>query len=232
MSSGLEDVQPTAGARPPRAWFQSDAPATDLSGDWRFRLSGRADADTGFVAGDFDDSAWASLPVPAHWQLHGHGAPAYTNVVYPFPVDPPHVPTENPTGDYRVWFRLPDGWDAERTVLRFEGADSHLQVWCDGRELGSSTGSRLPAEFDATASLAAADGPEHLLAVRVRQWSAASYLEDQDMWWLSGIFREVRLLARPAGAVGDWFVHAGYDHETGAGTLRVDADVPARVSVP
>ena len=116
-------------------------------------------------------------------------------------------------------------------MLRFEGADSSLQVWLNGQELGSSTGSRLPVEFDATAALAAG-GPDHLLAARVRQWSAASYLEDQDMWWLSGIFREVRLLARPAGAIGDWFVHAGYDHRTGAGTLRVDADVPARLSVP
>jgi beta-galactosidase len=229
MSSGLEDVQPTAGARPPRAWFQSDAPATDLSGDWRFRLSGRADADTGFVAGDFDDSAWASLPVPAHWQLHGCGVPAYTNVVYPFPVDPPHVPTENPTGDYRLVFRLPDGWTAERTVLRFEGVDSWFRVWLNGQELGSSTGSRLPVEFDATATLRQGD---NLLAVRVHQWSAASYLEDQDMWWLSGIFREVRLLARPAGAIEDFFIHADYDHVCGAGTLRVNVDVPARLTVP
>jgi beta-galactosidase len=229
MSSGLEDVQPTAGARLPRAWFRSDAPAIDLSGDWRFRLSGRADADTGFVAGDFDDSAWASLPVPAHWQLHGYGAPAYTNVAYPFPVDPPHVPTENPTGDYRLVFRLPADWDAERTVLRFEGVDSCCRVWLNGQELGSSTGSRLPVEFDATATLRQGD---NLLAVRVHQWSAASYLEDQDMWWLSGIFREVRLLARPAGAIEDFFIHADYDHVSGAGSLRVDIDVPARLSVP
>ena len=220
------------GGLPPRAWpGGSDARSLDLSGSWRFRLSPRAGTDPGFADPGFDDAGWASLPVPSHWQLHGYGAPAYTNVVYPFPVDPPHVPTENPTGDYRVGFRLPEGWDAERTVLRFEGADSSLQVWLNGRELGSSTGSRLPVEFDATAALAAG-GPDHLLAARVRQWSAASYLEDQDMWWLSGIFREVRLLARPAGAIGDWFVHAGYDHRTGAGTLRVDADVPARLSVP
>jgi beta-galactosidase len=220
------------GGLPPRAWpGGSDARSLDLSGSWRFRLSPWADADPGFADPGFDDAGWASLPVPSHWQLHGYGAPAYTNVVYPFPVDPPHVPTENPTGDYRVGFRLPEGWDDERIVLRFEGADSSLQVWLNGRELGSSTGSRLPVEFDATAALAAG-GPDHLLAARVRQWSAASYLEDQDMWWLSGIFREVRLLARPAGAIGDWFVHAGYDHRTGAGTLRVDADVPARLSVP
>ncbi|HEV3497986.1 MAG TPA: glycoside hydrolase family 2 TIM barrel-domain containing protein, partial [Actinomycetes bacterium] len=221
-----------SGGLPARAWSSSDAPSLDLSGDWRFRLSPRADAGLEFADPGYDDSGWARMPVPSHWQLHGYGAPAYTNVVYPFPVDPPHVPTENPTGDYRVRFRLPDGWDAQRTVLRFEGADSWLQVWCDGQELGTSTGSRLPVEFDVTAALAVNAGGDHLLAARVRQWSAASYLEDQDMWWLSGIFREVRLLARPAGAIGDWFVHADYDHETGAGTLRVDADVPARVTVP
>jgi beta-galactosidase len=226
-----EDPRPGVGARPPRAWPASDAPALDLSGAWRFRLSPRADGDTAFADPGFDDTGWERLPVPSHWQLHGHGAPAYTNVAYPFPVDPPHVPTENPTGDHRVAFRLPDGWDAERTVLRFEGVDSWCRVWLNGRELGTSSGSRLPVEFDATAALAA-PGQDNLLAVRVHQWSAASYLEDQDMWWLSGIFREVRLLARPAGGIEDWFVHAGYDHQTGEGTLRVDADVPARVSVP
>jgi beta-galactosidase len=141
------------------------------------------------------------------------------------------VPSENPTGDYRVRFRLPAGWDAERTVLRFEGVDSWCRVWLNGVELGHAGGSRLPVELDATAALAPA-GQENLLAARVPQWSAGSYLEDQDMWWLSGIFREVRLLARPAGAIDDWFVHAGYDHRTGAGSLRVEASVPARVTVP
>jgi beta-galactosidase len=219
-----------AGALPPRAWPASDARSLELSGSWRFRLSPRADGDSGFADPGFDDSGWDRLPVPSHWQLHGYGAPAYTNVAYPFPVDPPHVPTDNPTGDYRVAFRLPADWDAERTVLRFEGVDSWCRVWLNGQELGSSGGSRLPVEFDATGALRPGDG--NLLAARVQQWSAASYLEDQDMWWLSGIFREVRLLARPAGAVDDWFVHAGYDHETGAGALRVDAGVPARVTVP
>ena len=232
MSPGPDDrLGLGAGAGPPRAWPASDAQALDLSGSWRFRLSPRADADDAFADPGFDDAGWATLPVPSHWQLHGYGAPAYTNVVYPFPVDPPHVPTDNPTGDYRVGFRLPGDWAAERTVLRFEGVDSAFRVWLNGRELGGSTGSRLPAEFDATAALAPPGG-DNLLAVRVRQWSAASYLEDQDMWWLSGIFREVRLLARPAGAIDDWFVHAGYDHETGAGTLRVEASVPARLTVP
>jgi beta-galactosidase len=226
-----EDPRPDTEARPARAWPESDAPSLDLSGTWRFRLSPRADADDGFADPGLDDGDWDRLPVPSHWQLHGHGAPAYTNVAYPFPVDPPRVPTENPTGDYRTRFRLPEGWDAERTVLRFEGVDSFLRVWCNGRELGSSGGSRLPLELDVTAALRP-PGEDNLLAVRVHQWSAGSYLEDQDMWWLSGIFREVRLLARPTGGIEDWFVHAGYDHQTGAGSLRVDADVPARLTVP
>src|ERR671921_1741266 len=115
----------------PRARLRSDAPALSLDGEWAFRL---------------DDGEWDRLPVPSHWQLHGHGAPAYTNVAYPFPIDPPNVPDENPTGDHRVGFRLPEGWDAERTVLRFEGVDSWCRVWCNGRELGTSSGSRLPVE--------------------------------------------------------------------------------------
>ena len=220
-----------AGALPQRAWPASDARTLDLSGSWRFRLSPRADGDTGFADPGFDDRGWDQLPVPSHWQLHGYGAPAYTNVAYPFPVDPPHVPSENPTGDYRLRFRLPAGWEAERTVLRFEGVDSWCHVWLNGAELGHSGGSRLPVEFDASAALAPA-GQDNLLAVRVPQWSVGSYLEDQDMWWLSGIFREVRLLARPAGAIDDWLVHADYDHQTGAGSLRVEASVPARVTVP
>src|SRR5919107_3030763 len=210
----VEDPSPPRGTRPPRAWLSSDAPRISLNGAWAFRLLPGADAaPPDFAAPGFDDRDWARLPVPSHWQLHGHGAPAYTNGAYPFPVDPPHVPDENPTGDHRVGFRLPEGWDAERTVLRFEGVDSWCRVWCNGRELGTSSGSRLPVEFDLTGAVAA-PGEDNLLAVRVHQWSAGSYLEDQDMWWLSGIFREVRVLARPAGAVGDWFVPPGYDPRT------------------
>ena len=217
------------GALPPRAWpGGSDAPSLDLSGDWRFRLSERADADDGFAEPGFDDAGWATLPVPSHWQLHGHGAPAYTNVVYPFPVDPPHVPTENPTGDYRVGFRLPDGWDAERTVLRFEGADSHLQVWCNGQELGSSTGSRLPAEFDATAALAAAAAPSTCwpsgsssgrppATSRTRTCGGCPGSSGRSGCWPARPGRSRTASSTPATTT-----------RTGAGTLRVDADVPAR----
>jgi beta-galactosidase len=236
-----EQFHPWTGAEQPRAWFRSSAPVLDLSGDWKFRWSPRADTPADFTGPPQDlppgDQDWATLPVPSHWQLHGYGAPAYTNIRYPFPVDPPRVPTDNPTGDYRVTFRVPPGWPAGRVMLRFDGVDSCARVWLNGAELGVISGSRLPAEFDVTRALNPS-GQDNLLAVRVHQWSSGSYLEDQDMWWLSGIFRRVMLLARPEGGVRDYFVHAGYDHRTGRGTLRVDADVdagpdtPARVTVP
>ncbi|MBB4931087.1 beta-galactosidase [Lipingzhangella halophila] len=224
-----ESFAPSAGTRPPRARFRSDAPELDLDCTWRFRLLPRADQPTGgFEQPGFDDSGWDTLPVPAHWQLHGHGRPAYTNVSYPFPIDPPHVPDDNPTGDYRRVFDLPHDWPDGPAVLRFDGVDSCFAVWLNGTALGYSTGSRLPTEFDVAPLLR---GGRNTLAVRVHQWSAASYLEDQDMWWLSGIFRDVRLLSRPAGGLDDFFLHAGYDHTTGTGTLRVDTRTSARITV-
>jgi beta-galactosidase len=228
-----EQFHPWAGAEPPRAWFRSSAPSLDLSGDWKFRWSGRADGPADFARPSADDADWATLPVPSHWQLHGFGAPAYTNIRYPFPLDPPRVPTGNPTGDYRVRFSLPPGWPAGRTILRFDGVDSCARIWLNGTELGIISGSRLPAEFDLAGALNSSD-QENVLAVRVHQWSSGSYLEDQDMWWLSGIFRQVMLLARPDGGVRDYFVHTEYDHRTGQGTLRVDVDAggPARITVP
>src|SRR4051794_24874127 len=108
--SYLDDVSPGYGALPPRAAFTTDAPRLSLNGDWRFHLSPTlADAPEGFELDTFDDADWATLPVPSNWQMHGHGKPAYTNVSYPFPVDPPYVPSDNPTGDYRVEFTA--GWD-------------------------------------------------------------------------------------------------------------------------
>ncbi|SEF18548.1 glycoside hydrolase family 2 TIM barrel-domain containing protein [Jiangella alba] len=218
---------PGEGTLPPRATFASDAPALSLNGAWRFRWSPTVRATEGFEDPSFDDSAWAFLPVPSHWQLHGYGAPWYTNSPYPFPIDPPRVPDENPSGEYRLTFRAPS-WAGQRAVLRFDGVDSFFTAWLNGQRLGYATGSRLPSEFDVTAHLR--PGADNVLAVRVHQWSAGSYLEDQDMWWLSGIFRDVTLLARPAGSVHDFTVHADYDGETG--TLRVDADGAARVLVP
>ena len=218
-----EDFGPGVGGLPPRATFGSDAPRLDLGGRWRFHLSPSvAEAPAGVSEPDFDDSGWVGLPVPSTWQSQGHGRPAYTNVVYPFPIDPPFVPTENPTGDHRVAFEVPADWAGVPAVLRFDGIDSCGRIWLNGRELGVTQGSRLPVEFDVGAVLR--PGERNVLAVRVHQWSAGSYLEDQDQWWLSGIFRDVTLISRPAGGIGDFFVHADVDHVAGRGSLRVDTD--------
>lgn len=111
-----ENFKPWTGALPPRAWHTSDAARLSLNGHWRFRLSRTATAGTDFAVADFDDSKWDTIPVPSHWVLEGHGKPIYTNLEYPFPVDPPRVPTENPTGDYRRELVLPADWPTEGKV--------------------------------------------------------------------------------------------------------------------
>ncbi|WP_329001866.1 DUF4981 domain-containing protein [Kribbella sp. NBC_00709] len=218
-----EDPGPGYGALAPRAAVRSDAPRLSLNGQWRFRLAPSvAAAAEGFEAVDFDDSDWDWLPVPSSWPMHGHGSPAYTNQKYPFPVDPPCVPDENPTGDHRLVFELPASWSGP-SVLRFDGVDSCARVWLNGVELGVTRGSRLPAEFAVDDVLRAG---RNVLAVRVHQWSSGSYLEDQDMWWLPGIFRDVTLISQPV----DVFVHA--DYADGAGLLLVESVPGAVVRIP
>ncbi|MEU9135900.1 glycoside hydrolase family 2 TIM barrel-domain containing protein [Streptomyces sp. NPDC048404] len=228
----VEDVSPGSGVLPPRAWYAaSDARSLSLNGGWDFRLSPTADTeDDSFATEGYDPAGWARVEVPGHWVLQGHGSPIYTNHLYPFPVDPPRVPTENPTGDHLRRFDLPSHWPADGgTVLRFDGVESCARVWLNGTDLGEFKGSRLPHELAVGHLLKPG---ANVLAVRVHQWSAGSYLEDQDQWWLPGIFRDVTLLHRPPGSVLDFFVHASYDHHQGLGTLRVDSDVDGRVLVP
>ncbi|MFB7494485.1 glycoside hydrolase family 2 TIM barrel-domain containing protein [Streptomyces sp. NPDC056161] len=225
LSAYVSDIAPGRGAlRPARSWLRSDAPSRSLNGPWRFRLSPTASAAEDFAADDFDDAGWDSIPVPAHWVLQGDGAygrPIYTNRQFPFPIDPPHVPDENPTGDYRRHVDIPADWsDAERVVLRFDGVESLFKVWVNGVEIGSAAGSRLTHEFDVTSAVRPGD---NVVSVRVHQWSAASYVEDQDQWWLPGIFRDVTLTARPAGGIEDVWLRTGFEDGRG----RVDPEVVA-----
>lgn len=206
---------PTLNALPPRATFVPYPSAelalagrpspwvVDLNGRWRFHL-----ASSVLEAPDWAPESWGEIDVPGMWQMQGHGNPAYTNVLYPFPVDPPRVPTENPTGSYWRTFEVPGGWRAGRVLLRFEGVDSAYLVWVNGELVGGAKGSRLPAEFDITGALRS--GPNEL-AIRVAQWSDGSYVEDQDQWWLSGVFRDVSLVFRPDGAHQDAHVRADWD---------------------
>ena len=212
----VEDHSTGSGRRtPPRAWLRSDAPELSLNGEWDFRLHashhGLPDPTDGG-----DDDSWQTITVPSHWVLGpegalpeeaGRGRPIYTNVQFPFPIDPPFVPDENPTADHRRRFTLP-GWAAERVLLRFDGVESVYRVWLNGTEVGVGKGSRLVQEFDVTAALRPGDNE---LVVRVHQWSSMSYVEDQDQWWLPGIFRDVTLLARPAGALDDVWLQTDLD---------------------
>ncbi|WP_347352304.1 glycoside hydrolase family 2 TIM barrel-domain containing protein [Intrasporangium sp.] len=221
----VEEIGPGRGARrAARSWLHTDAPTLSLAGQWRFRLLAGVPGQPGaggvlppgespedMAAEGFDDAGWDGIRVPAHWVLEGdgrYGRPIYTNVQFPFPLDPPHVPDDNPTGDYRRGFELPDSWSAAAAVvLRFDGVESRYRVWVNGVEIGVGTGSRLPQEFDVTAAVRPG---ANTIAVRVHQWSADSYVEDQDQWWLPGIFREVTLQARPVGGIEDVWVRAGF----------------------
>ena len=231
---GLESVEPGRGSLPARAYLSSDAPRLSLNGQWQFRLSPgiRSAPAEGWQLGQ-DFSGFTSLTVPSSWPMHGHGKPAYTNVQFPFAVEPPHVPEENPIGDHVLTFEAGPEF-LPGALLRFNGIDSAGTVWLNGVELGTTRGSRLAHEFDVSGILVQGS---NTLAVRVAQFSAASYLEDQDMWWLPGIFRDVTLQARPADGIDDVFVHADYDHRTGEGLLRVEVSrggeaIDAVVRVP
>lgn len=177
-------------------------------------------------------SLWTRIPVPSHWQLFGYGRPQYTNVQYPFPVLPPRVPAENPTGTYRRTFVVPPEWLLQqnglghrigRIRLRFDGVDSAYHVWLNGTLIGYAQGSRNPAEFDVTDHVNLGAGAENELWVRVYQWSDGSYIEDQDQWWLSGIFRDVWLIPSFGPAwIEDWHVETTFDSQFRDAMLHLD----------
>ncbi|MCK9222655.1 MAG: DUF4981 domain-containing protein [Limnochordia bacterium] len=195
-------------------WFEL------LNGQWKFHYADApALAPGNFFAEDYDVSAWDDIEVPCSWQVLGYGRPHYTNVEYPFPVDPPFVPSDNPTGSYRRDFVLSEDWGERQVFLRFEGVDSAFYVWVNGQKVGFSKGSRLPAEFDITPYVRCG---KNVLAVQVYQWSDGSYLEDQDMWWLSGIFRDVYIYATPRTHIYDLTVVSELDAQYQDATLKLE----------
>ncbi|KAK6459509.1 glycosyl hydrolases family 2, TIM barrel domain-containing protein [Scheffersomyces xylosifermentans] len=175
---------------------------------------------------------FGKIEVPGHWQLQGHGHPHYTNIVYPFVVDPPNPPSKNPTGTYVKNFRTPDGWSKDdfEFRLRFEGVDNSYHVFLNGNLIGYSEGSRNSAEFDITSSIDTQN--ENEVMVRVYQWSSSSYIEDQDQWWLSGIFRDVYILGfNTAGYVKDFEVQTKFDGSYQNSKLEVDIELNKVASV-
>jgi len=210
-----------------------------LNGNWKFHHSGNPSAKpAGFEAPAFDDSGWKEIPVPSNWQLHGFGVPAYTNITYPFAKDPPRVMSEPPqqfstfplanrnqVGSYRHRFTVPDAWKGRHTFIVFGAVDSAFYLWINGKKVGYSQDSRTPAEFDISPYLH--DG-DNLLAAEVYQFSDGSYLEDQDMFRLSGIFRDVYLWSAADLDVRDFQINLGLTDDYKAGTFQFSATVANR----
>ncbi|MFP6639777.1 MAG: glycoside hydrolase family 2 TIM barrel-domain containing protein, partial [Myxococcota bacterium] len=194
-----------------------------LDGHWRFRLCQRPDwTPAGFQEGGFDDSSWDEALVPGNWTCQGHDRPHYTNIQMPFPGEPPEVPEDNPTGLYRRKFRIPEPWKGRRVVVHFGGAESVLYAWLNGRPLGLSKDSRLPTEFDVTSHLV--EGENTLVAMVVR-WSDATYIEDQDHWFMAGLHREVYLYSTHPIYLADLKVQSELDEEGDQGLLNLEVQV-------
>lgn len=205
-----------------------------LNGQWKFNWVPKpADRPKDFFKPGFDDSAWDTIKVPSNWEIEGYGTAIYTNSHYPFPKKPPFIPHEdNPVGSYRTAFTLPTDWDGKSIHLTFDGVSSAFKVWVNGTELGYSQGSRTAVAFDITAALKAG---KNELAVEVYRWCDGSYLEDQDFWRLSGIFRDVYLEARTPQHIRDFHVVTDLDATYTDAQLIVDLelsqDQPAAVDL-
>ncbi|MEK3982038.1 glycoside hydrolase family 2 TIM barrel-domain containing protein [Paenibacillus sp. FSL K6-3166] len=197
-----------------------------LNGIWKFSFFETPDLRVvDFYKAHFDCSNWATIPVPSHWQFHGYDYPQYTNVRYPWAesepdLKPPFAPTKyNPVGSYIRTFTVPESWNGQPVYLSFQGVESAFYVWVNGERVGYCEDTFTPSEFDITPYLVTGDNK---LAVEVYRWCDASWLEDQDFWRLSGIFREVYLYTAPSVHVADFFVKTELDEDFVHADLNVD----------
>ena len=192
----------------------------NLNGIWSFLfLEAPEYSPENFYKEDSNTEGWNKITVPGNWQLQGYGKMHYSDLWYNFPINPPYVPTENPTGIYKRKFSLDDSWLGKRIILKFNGVDSAYNLWINGQEVGYSKGARIQGEFDITNHVRVG---ENQCVVRVYQWSDGTYLEDQDMWWLSGIFRDVELYSEPFLGIYDFKIETDLDEKYENGTLSID----------
>jgi len=214
------------GDRTKSPWWQS------LNGEWDFCYFEKPEfVPEAFLSPEYVPTvadSWAKLPVPSNWTMHGYDRPHYTNTQMPFPNQPPEVPEANPTGLYRRTFTVPKDWAGRRTVLHIGAAESVLALWVDGVPVGLAKDSRLPSEFDLTAYVRA--GELHTLTAVVVKWSDASFIEDQDHWWMAGIHREVYLYSQATHYIEDLFVRGDLDESLRKGTLAIEARLGAPAS--
>lgn len=196
-----------------------------LNGNWKFHYCEDVNESPGdFWEDTFDDSAWNLIPVPGSWQVYGYGIPIYTNTIYPFQENsellcPPYVPEDkNSKGIYRTVFTRTKKQMEEQTILRFDGVESAFYVWVNGHKIGFSQNTFSPAEFNITEYVR--EG-ENTLAVEVYRYCSCSYIEDQDMWRLSGIFRDVLLISEPWVRIQDFEVRTYLQNDYEDANLNV-----------
>jgi beta-galactosidase len=195
-----------------------------LNGQWKFHWAEKpAERPEEFFRDDFDTAGWDDIPVPSHWQLHDYGIPVYLNRPYVFKKNPPYIHNDyNPVGSYRTEFLLPEGWQDRQTFLVFDGVKSAFYLWVNGQKVGYSQGSMTPAEFNITRHLR--DGTNSL-SVEVYRWSDGSYLECQDFWRLSGIYRDVYLFSTPQVHLRDFRVITDLDENYRNALLKVSVNL-------
>ena len=208
-----------------------------LNGDWKFNWVPKPELrPIIFFKTNFDDSAWTNIVVPSNWEMKGFGTPIYLGSGYPFKIDPPRVTSEPPTnwtafaqrdpvGSYRKIFSLPEKWHGRRVFIHFDGVDSAFYLWVNGTRVGFSKDSRTPAEFELTDFVKPG---ANQLAVEVYRWSDGSYLEDQDMWRMSGIFRPVYLYSNAAARIRDFTVRTDLDSNYCDATLQIKPELTAK----
>ncbi|MBN2246041.1 MAG: beta-galactosidase, partial [Candidatus Aminicenantes bacterium] len=195
-----------------------------LNGIWKFNWVPKpADRPIDFYKPDYDSSAWDDISVPGNWQLQGYDTPIYLNSAYPFKKDPPYIQHNyNPVGSFRKEFTVPESWKGRQVFIHFDGVESAFYLWVNGEKVGYSQGSRTPAAFNITPFLTT--GP-NLIAVEVYRWSDGSYLECQDFWRLSGIFRNVYLFSTPTVHIRDFEVLTDLDKDYQDAVFKVNARI-------
>ncbi|MBL4830081.1 MAG: beta-galactosidase subunit alpha [Aliivibrio sp.] len=166
-------------------------------------------------------SNWGTISVPSMWQMEGHGNLQYTDEGFPFPIDLPFVPSDNPTGAYQKTIILSESCTQQQTIIKFDGVETYFELYLNGHYVGFSKGSRLTAEFDISSF---AKPGENLLCVRVLQWADSTYIEDQDMWWTAGIFRDVYVVSRNHLHIHDMTIATQFDENYQDATLSCAID--------
>lgn len=201
----------------------------NLNGTWKFQYyTSVKNVGEGFYEEGTDVSGWDDLTVPSCWQVKGYDQCHYTNVNYPFPCDPPYVPNENPAGTYVRDFNVSENWNGKSKYIVFEGVISCFYLWVNGKFVGYSQGSRMPAEFDISTYLRSG---RNRIAVMVLKWCDGSYLEDQDLWRFSGIFRDVYLLARDSNHIKDVFVRQTLSEDLKKANLNCEIETVGSTEV-